>query len=153
GVPSRHAAHARPDVRVRRGRDDDRLPAALRRAVRHDAGRTGGRDAERRSPHVRGRLSLVGSRRRDVGRVRALRGHPRPHGRAAPAPARGGRVRRPLVPVVLHAALAVIAAVTLLPLLWMVSASFMPTGEAGALPPRLLPSAPTLAHYRALFER
>ena len=62
-------------------------------------------------------------------------------------------MRRPLVAVALHAALGLIAAVTLLPLLWMVSASFMPTGEAAALPPRLLPSAPTLAHYRALFER
>ncbi len=28
---------------------------------------------------------------------------------------------------------------TLLPLLWMVAASLMPTGEANALPPRLLP--------------
>jgi multiple sugar transport system permease protein len=35
----------------------------------------------------------------------------------------------------------------------MVSASLMPAGEAAALPPRLLPSAPTLEHYRALFTR
>jgi multiple sugar transport system permease protein len=35
----------------------------------------------------------------------------------------------------------------------MVSASFMPTGEASAVPPRWLPSAPTLAHYRELFTR
>jgi multiple sugar transport system permease protein len=45
------------------------------------------------------------------------------------------------------------AVLTLLPLLWMVSASFMPTGEATAFPPRLLPSALTLEHYRALFTR
>ncbi len=45
------------------------------------------------------------------------------------------------------------AAATLAPLLWMVSASFMPAGEANELPPRLLPSAPTLAHYAVLFMR
>src|SRR5207302_1600546 len=41
----------------------------------------------------------------------------------------------------------------LVPLLWMVSASLMPAGEATAVPPRLVPSAVTLAHYRALFTR
>jgi len=55
--------------------------------------------------------------------------------------------------VLLHAALLVLAAAALGPLLWMVSASLMPAGEASALPPRLLPSAPTLAHYRDLFGR
>jgi multiple sugar transport system permease protein len=45
------------------------------------------------------------------------------------------------------------AAFTLAPLLWMLSVSFMPAGEATALPPRLLPSAPTLEHYRALMTR
>lgn len=42
---------------------------------------------------------------------------------------------------------------TLLPLVWMVSASLMPTGEATALPLRLLPRAPTFEHYAALFSR
>ena len=55
--------------------------------------------------------------------------------------------------VLLHAALVLLAAAALGPLLWMVSASLMPAGEASALPPRLLPSAPTLAHYRDLFGR
>jgi multiple sugar transport system permease protein len=45
------------------------------------------------------------------------------------------------------------AAVTVLPLLWMVSASFMPAGEASAIPPRLLPRTFTLEHYRALLTR
>jgi len=53
----------------------------------------------------------------------------------------------------LAALLALGAALTLLPLVWMVAASFMPTGEATTLPPRLLPSAPTLEHYRTLFTR
>jgi multiple sugar transport system permease protein len=55
--------------------------------------------------------------------------------------------------VALHAVLAVAAALTMLPLLWMVAASCMPAGEASALPVRLWPSAPTLEHYRALFAR
>ncbi len=42
-------------------------------------------------------------------------------------------------------------ALTLLPLFWMLMASFMPEGEANRFPPRLLPSAITLEHYQALF--
>jgi multiple sugar transport system permease protein len=55
--------------------------------------------------------------------------------------------------LLLHVVLIAGAAVTLFPLLWMVSASFMSTGEATALPPHLLPHAPTAAHYRELFAR
>jgi len=62
-------------------------------------------------------------------------------------------MRRPVVTVVLHVALAVLAAATLLPLAWMVVASVMPTGEATALPLRWWPSRPTLEHYRTLFAR
>ena len=52
-----------------------------------------------------------------------------------------------------HAALVAGAVLTLAPLLWMLSASLMPAGEASELPPRLLPSAPTLEHYVTLFTR
>jgi multiple sugar transport system permease protein len=52
-----------------------------------------------------------------------------------------------------HAMLAVLAIVTVFPLVWMVSASLMPSGEAQSLPPPLWPSRVTLAHYRELFER
>jgi multiple sugar transport system permease protein len=62
-------------------------------------------------------------------------------------------VRRGLESLVVHALLVVAAVLTMLPLLWMVSASFMPAGEATAVPLRLWPSAPTLEHYRALFAR
>jgi multiple sugar transport system permease protein len=55
--------------------------------------------------------------------------------------------------ITLHGALAIIGVFTLLPLLWMVSASFMPAGEASAIPPRWLPSTPTMEHYRTLFAR
>ena len=54
---------------------------------------------------------------------------------------------------IVNAALAGAAALTALPLLWMVSASLMPAGEATAIPPHLLPSAPTFEHYRTLFTR
>lgn len=46
-----------------------------------------------------------------------------------------------------------LTALTLFPLLWMVSVSFMPGMDATRIPPPLLPSEPTLDHYRELFER
>jgi multiple sugar transport system permease protein len=55
--------------------------------------------------------------------------------------------------VVVHLALAVAVGVTLLPLLWMLSASLMPAGEATAFGHHLLPSTVTFEHYRALFTR
>jgi multiple sugar transport system permease protein len=42
-------------------------------------------------------------------------------------------------------------AVTLFPLLWMVSASLMSPGEASTFPPRLLPGQASLGNYRELF--
>lgn len=62
-------------------------------------------------------------------------------------------MKRGLETLVVHAVLIVAAVLTMLPLLWMVSASFMPAGEATAVPLRLWPSTPTLEHYRALFAR
>ena len=53
----------------------------------------------------------------------------------------------------LTAALVAGAILTLAPLGWMVSASFMPTGESNSIPPRWLPSAPTVQHYIDLFTR
>lgn len=55
--------------------------------------------------------------------------------------------------IVIQLALLIGAIATITPLLWMFSASLMPTGEATTYPPRLLPSAPTIAHYRDLFAR
>lgn len=46
-----------------------------------------------------------------------------------------------------------LTAVTLFPLLWMLSVSFMPAGAASTLPPPLFPETPTLANYRELFVR
>ena len=53
--------------------------------------------------------------------------------------------------LMVNGALALLAALTLFPLAWMLSASFMASGEASQFPPPLLPASPTLAHYRELF--
>ena len=47
--------------------------------------------------------------------------------------------------------LALLAGVTLFPLLWMLSVSLMPAGSASSFPPPLWPAHATLANYRALF--
>lgn len=55
--------------------------------------------------------------------------------------------------VVVNSVLAVGAFFTLVPLLWMIAASLMPTGQANAEPPVFIPHPATLEHYRALFTR
>jgi multiple sugar transport system permease protein len=59
--------------------------------------------------------------------------------------------RLPLV--LLYVALVVGAILAMLPLVWMVSASLMPAGDANSFPPRLLPRQVTLEHYRSIFTR
>jgi multiple sugar transport system permease protein len=66
---------------------------------------------------------------------------------------RGGVNKRTTGTVLLHAGLIIGAAITLMPLIWMVAASFMTAGEANSLPPRLLPRQPTLENYTALVTR
>ncbi|TMN18152.1 carbohydrate ABC transporter permease [Pseudoxanthomonas sp. X-1] len=55
--------------------------------------------------------------------------------------------------VLVNGGLLALAIVSLAPLAWMVSVSFMPAGEASRFPPPMLPSASTLANYHQLFER
>jgi len=55
--------------------------------------------------------------------------------------------------VAVNGILALLALLTAFPLLWMISASLMPAGEAMTLPARLVPSRPTLEHYATLFTR
>jgi len=62
-------------------------------------------------------------------------------------------MKRPLNALALNLALVLLAVLTLAPLLWMVAASLMPTGEANTFPPRFWPSRPTLEHYVELFTR
>lgn len=61
--------------------------------------------------------------------------------------------RRMAASLAVNALMVAGAIVTLVPLLWMVSASLMPAGEASAFPPRILPSRPTLDHYAHLFTQ
>jgi multiple sugar transport system permease protein len=54
---------------------------------------------------------------------------------------------------VVYAVLLLGAILAATPLVWMVSASFMPTGEANSFPPHFFPTTITLEHYRTLFTR
>lgn len=60
-------------------------------------------------------------------------------------------MRRGPATVLVNTALVVGSALTIFPLLWMVSVSFMQAGEASTYPPPLLPSQPTLENYIRLF--
>jgi multiple sugar transport system permease protein len=60
-------------------------------------------------------------------------------------------MKQPTRALAVNAALMLISVLTLMPLLWMVSASLMAPGEASRFPPPLLPQTPTLANYRELF--
>ena len=55
--------------------------------------------------------------------------------------------------ITLHLALILLSAGTLAPLLWMVAASFMATGEAGVFPPPFFPKDPTIRQYAELVTR
>lgn len=61
--------------------------------------------------------------------------------------------RKTVSSIALHAVLVLGAAATLAPLLWMVTASFMPSGDANSVPPRIWPSRFVLDHYIDLFTR
>jgi multiple sugar transport system permease protein len=62
-------------------------------------------------------------------------------------------MKSPVATAVVNGLLIGIAAVSLAPLLWMLSVSFMSAGEASTFPPPLLPAHATVANYRELFER
>lgn len=55
--------------------------------------------------------------------------------------------------ILLNIGLLLIGLTTLAPVLWMLSASLMASGEAGTFPPPMLPKQPTIEHYLALAER
>jgi multiple sugar transport system permease protein len=63
-------------------------------------------------------------------------------------------MKRGLLPmVIINGLLILLAVISLAPLLWMLSVSFMQTGEAGHFPPPLLPSDAGLQNYRELFTK
>ena len=63
------------------------------------------------------------------------------------------RRRQQLTRVLLYALLIIGAALAMLPMVWMISASLMPSGEASTFPPRFFPTTVTFAHYTDLFTR
>ncbi|MEP6691764.1 MAG: carbohydrate ABC transporter permease [Gemmatimonadaceae bacterium] len=65
----------------------------------------------------------------------------------------GRATRHTLGRAVLYGLLIGGAFLALLPTIWMVSASFMPTGQANSYPPSLFPRTVTLEHYRTLFSK
>lgn len=62
-------------------------------------------------------------------------------------------MKRQWASIALNGGLFIVGVTAVIPVLWMLSASFMATGEAGTFPPPMLPKSPTLEHYRALTER
>ncbi len=61
--------------------------------------------------------------------------------------------RRRVTQVLLYALLIIGALLAIFPMVWMLSASLMPTGEASTYPPHLIPSRVTFSHYADLFTR
>lgn len=68
-------------------------------------------------------------------------------------PVSSARQRQRLARILLYALLLLGAVMALLPMVWMVSASLMPSGEASTYPPRFFPSRLTFDHYVDLFTR
>jgi len=61
--------------------------------------------------------------------------------------------RQRMTRILLYALLVLGAVLALLPMVWMVSASLMPSGEASTYPPHFFPSQLTFSHYTDLFTR
>jgi multiple sugar transport system permease protein len=61
--------------------------------------------------------------------------------------------RDQLTRLLLYGLLILGAVLALLPMVWMLSASLMPSGEASTFPPHFFPSRVTFAHYSDLFTR
>jgi multiple sugar transport system permease protein len=55
--------------------------------------------------------------------------------------------------IAVHGVLALAALLTVAPLLWMVAASLMRSGEASSFPPPWWPAEPSLDHYRTLLAQ
>ena len=63
------------------------------------------------------------------------------------------RLHQRMTQVLLYALLVIGAFLAILPMVWMVSASLMPSGEASTYPPHFFPTSITFAHYSDLFIR
>jgi len=63
------------------------------------------------------------------------------------------KMRKIFIAIAFHLLIALLSGITLLPFIWMLSTSVMPTGEASTFPPTLVPKKFTLDQYRFLFDR
>src|SRR5262249_1275462 len=148
-APPHHVADAQARAAARLGDHRVGVFSALRRAVRHDARRSGAEYGERALFHVRRGIHVVEPRSRLGDRVPPGRAHPRRDMAAAAlgpswrSAVNGSRAQT----IAVHALLVVLALFALFPLAWMLSVSFMAPGEASTLPPPLLPKSATLANY------
>src|SRR5262249_36975230 len=153
-IPLRHASVAcahRPDGEHPH---NCRILPALCRALRHDPGWTAPEHRERALSHVRARIQVLESRLRLRGCLPPVLADLEHHcARAAVFPTRASDMIPGLAGIVVNGVLLGTAAVSLFPLLWMLSVSVMSPGEASAYPPPLLPAHATLQNYRELFAR
>ena len=62
-------------------------------------------------------------------------------------------MNKTLSTMVINGLLVLLAIISIAPLLWMLSVSFMQTGEAGHFPPPLLPADAGVQNYRELFMK
>jgi multiple sugar transport system permease protein len=69
------------------------------------------------------------------------------------APKKDGSIMKNWKSIALHAFIVITGLITLAPFIWMLSASFMQSGEANVYPPKFIPDNPTLQQYRDLFSR
>src|SRR4029079_2182940 len=152
-VRFRHAADALAGCHAGRHSDDSRLLSAVCRAVCNDPGRAAAKHRQRAVFHVRGRIQVVEPRFRLGGRVRPVPADLCHYRAAASREKMDRRMRRRVQAPLVNGLLLAAAALTLFPLLWMVSVSTMSPGEASSYPPPLVPERATLGNYRELFGR
>lgn len=62
-------------------------------------------------------------------------------------------MKRKINLIFLYGLVLIVAVLTLLPFIWMVSASFMPAGAANTFPPKLFPEEIVFTHYEFLFNQ
>src|SRR3546814_5396660 len=128
--------------------------SAVRRALRDDPGRAAGKHQERAVPDVRRGLQVVEPGQRLGGGLPAVRADGGGDQRAVVVrAAEGGGMNRPFATAVVNGLLVALAVLSLAPLLWMLSVSFMQPGEAAHFPPPLLPQAAALHKYPDLLPQ
>src|SRR5262249_53321302 len=153
-----------PGPPVRGGDPRDRLVPAFRPGVRPDRRRARRRHPHRRPAPLRDGLSELLPVRRRVGHgVGALRDHPGVLGAPVPTPARAHPVLSMASPrardadlsrIALTAGLLALAALWLVPTLWVLVTSLKRSADIIRLPPEWIPWPPTLEHYgEVLFSR